>query len=108
MMRTVSGVVGNRQNGNTRGDPIRAAVWVIVGTGIGLATLLLALASLFSGRLDDVNLRLNDVNSHLNSRMDDMNGRMDDMNARMDDIQADIRELRALVIQALNETPPAD
>jgi len=93
-MATMSGRDEGRKNGNGRGDPNRATLWAIVGTGVGLATLLLALASLFNARIDDVNFSLN--------------ARMDDMNARIDDLQEDIRELRALLIQALNESPPAD
>ena len=43
------------------------------------------------------NARFDDVNA----RFDDVNARFDDANARFDDVQADIRELRALVIDAL-------
>ena len=87
------------------GDPNRAIFWAVIGTGVGLATLLLALASLFNGRIDDVNSRIDDVNASLNARIDDVNF---GLNARIDDLQDDIRELRGLVIQALNESPSAD
>ncbi len=50
-MASVSGRDEVRKNGNGRGDPNRATLWAIVGTGVGLATLLLALASLFNARL---------------------------------------------------------
>ena len=58
------------------------------------------------------NARINDVNTQLNTRIDDMGTRIDDMgaqlNARIDDVQEDIRELRALVIDALKHGDPAD
>ena len=41
------------------------------------------------------NARFNDVNSRFDSRFDDVN-------RRIDDVQADIRELRSLVIEAIN------
>ena len=47
------------------------------------------------------NARIDDVNTQLNTRIDDVN-------ARIDDVQADIRELRALVIDALKRSTPAD
>ena len=47
-----------------------------------------------------------------NARFDDVNRRIDDVNARFearfDDVQADIRELRALVIDAIKNGDPAD
>ncbi len=112
-MADMSGRDEVRKNGNERGDPNRATnratLWAIVGTGVGLATLLLALASLFNARIDDVNSSLNaridDLNSNLNARIDDVNA---NLNTRIDDLQEDIRELRALLIQALNESPPAN
>ena len=122
-MATMSGPDDGRKNGNGKGNPSRATFWAIIGTGVGLATLLLALASLFNGRIDDVNSSLNarmddlnsglnsridDMNFSLNARIDDMNGRIDDVNTRIDGLQEDIRELRALLLQALNETSPAD
>lgn len=36
------------------------------------------------------------------------NVRIDDVNAGIDDVQADLRELRALVIDALRHDGPAD
>ena len=50
------------------------------------------------------NARFDDVNA----RFDDVNARFDDANARFDDVQADIRELRALVIDALKRRESAD
>ena len=61
----------------------RAIVRSIIGTGIGLATLLLMLIGL----------------------MVQQNAAM---NARIDDVQADIRELRALVIDAIKRDDPAN
>ena len=47
-----------------------------------------------------------------NARFDDVNRRIDDVNARFearfDDVQADIRELRALIIDAIKNDDPAD
>ena len=104
----------------------RAIVRSIIGTGIGLATLLLMLIGLMvqqnaamNARIDDVNTgmnaRIDDVNTSVNARIDDMNtsvnARIDDlrseMNRRLDDLQEDIRELRTLVIEALGRTEPA-
>ena len=50
------------------------------------------------------NARFNDVNA----RFSDVNARFDDVNVRFDDVQADIRELRALVIDALKRGESAD
>ena len=58
------------------------------------------------------NARINDVNTQLNTRIDDMGTRIDgvraQLNTRIDDVQEDIRELRALVIDALKHGDPAD
>ncbi len=69
-----------------------------------------------NARFDDVHGRIDDVNANVNARIDDVvanvNARIDDVvanvNARFDDLQEDIRELRALVIEALKRTEPAD
>jgi septal ring factor EnvC (AmiA/AmiB activator) len=102
----------------TTGDT-KAIIRSILGTGIGLATLLLMLAGLtiqqnvnVNARIDDVNARINDVNANVNARIDDVNtnvnARIDDVNARIDDLQEDIRELRALIIDAIKGPDPAD
>ena len=90
-------------NGDTK-----AIIRSIVGTGIGLATLLLMLAGLMiqqnaatNSRIDDVNARIDDVNTNVNARIDDIH-------ARIDDIQQDIRDLRALIIDAIKRPEPAD
>ena len=85
---------------DTTGDP-KAIVKSIVGTGIGLATLLLMLAGLMIQQNANVNARIDDVNANVNARIDDVN-------ARIDDLQEDIRELRALIIDAIKRTDPAD
>ena len=91
----------------TTGDT-KAIVKSIVGTGIGLATLLLMLAGLMIQQNVNVNARIDDVNANVNARIDDVNARIDDVNARIDDLQEDIRELRALIIDAIKRTDPAD
>ena len=100
----------------------RAIVRSIIGTGIGLATLLLMLIGLMvqqnaamnariddvnvgvNARIDDVNARIDDVNTSVNARIDDLRS---EMNRRLDDLQEDIRELRTLVIEALRPPEPA-
>ena len=86
----------------------KAIIRSIVGTGVGLATLLLMLAGLMiqqnanvNNRIDDVNARIDDVNANVNARIDDVN-------ARIDDLQEDIRELRALIIDAIKGADTAD
>ena len=86
----------------------RALVRSIIGTGIGVATLVLMLAGLQLQQNVSVNLRIDDLNATLNARIDDVNARIDDVNARIDDLQEDIRELRALIIDALHRADPAD
>ena len=79
----------------------RALIRTIVGTGVGLATLLLMLIGLVVQQNANVNARVDDVVANVNARFSDLN-------ARVDDLQEDIRELRALVIEALKRTEPAD
>ena len=79
----------------------KAIIKSIVGTGIGLATLLLMLAGLMIQQNANVNARIDDVNANVNARIDDVN-------ARIDDLQEDIRELRALIIDAIKGADPAD
>ena len=100
-------------------DDKRAIIRSIVGTGIGLATLLLMLAGLMiqqnanvnarfddvNTRIGDVNARIDDVNANVNAHIDDVNA---NVNARFDDLQEDIRELRALIIDAIKGDDPAD
>ena len=71
-----------------------------VGVGAIVVTLGVGTCST-NARFNDVNARFNDVNA----RFDDV---IDGVNARLDDLQADIRELRALVIEALERAESAD
>ena len=71
-----------------------------VGVGVIVVTLGVGTCST-NARFNDVNARFNDVNA----RFDDG---IDGVNARLDDLQADIRELRALVIEALQRDESAD
>ncbi len=80
-------------------------------------TILLAVAALCgtiigtscstNARIDDMNARFGDVNA----RFDDVNARFDNVNARIDDLRrellAEIRELRAIVIDAIKAATPA-
>ena len=86
-------------------DDTRTIIRSIVGTGIGLATLLLMLAGLMIQQNANVNARIDDVNANVNARIDDVNA---NVNARIDDLQEDIRELRALIIDAIKGAAPAD
>ena len=79
----------------------KAIIKRIVGTGVGLVTLLLMLAGLMIQQNSNINARIDDVNTNVNARIDDVN-------ARIDDLQEDIRELRVLIIDALKGTDPAD
>ena len=66
-------------------------------------------------RIDDTNARIDDTNARIddtNARIDDTNTRIDEMNlrfeARFDDVQDDIRELRALIVDALKRRESVD
>ena len=67
---------------------------MFVAAGAIVATLGVGTCST-NARFNDVNSRFDDVNSRFDSRFDDVN-------RRIDDVQADIRELRSLVIEAIN------
>ena len=58
-----------------------------------------------NARIGDVNARLDDANANVNARLDDANA---NVNTRLDAVQVDIRELRALIIDALKRPEPAD
>ncbi|MCY4510697.1 MAG: hypothetical protein OXG35_27615 [Acidobacteria bacterium] len=111
----------------------KALIRTIVGTGIGLGTLLLMLIGLMlqqnaavntriddlnvsvNARFGDVNARIDDVTANVNARIDDVNANMNarfddlrsDINRRFDDVQADIREIRAMLSELLKGDPPA-
>ena len=59
------------------------------------------LAGLIIQQNANVNARIDDVNANVNARIDDVN-------ARIDDLQEDIRELRALIVDAIKRSDPAD
>ena len=62
-----------------------------------------------NARIGDVNARIDDVHANVNARIDDVNARIDDVNARIDGLSEDIRELRAIVIDAVKaDAPSAD
>ena len=102
----------------------KALIRTIIGTGIGLGTLLLMLIGLMLQQNAAVNTRIDDLNVSVNARFGDVNARIDDvtanmnarfddlrsdMNRRFDDVQADIREIRALLSELLKgDTPAAD
>jgi cell division protein FtsL len=66
-----------------------AAAAIVVTLGVGTCS---------------TNARFNDVNA----RFDDVNRRIDDVNRRIDGIQADIRELRTVVVDAMQRAAPAE
>ena len=93
-------------NERTWGDRIS----FFVGVGAIVVTLGVGTCST-NARFDDVNRRFDDVNrrfDNVNTRIDDVNTRIDDINKRFDDMQADIRELRALLIDAVKRRETAD
>ena len=72
----------------------RAIVRSIVGTGIGLATLILMLMGLIVQQNATVNTRINDLGANMNTRFDDasvnVNARFDGVNARFDAMDTDV------------------
>ena len=102
----------------------KALIRTIVGTGIGVATLLLMAIGLMLQQNAAVNTRIDDLNVSVNARFGDVNSRIDDvtanmnarfndlrsdMNRRFDDVQADIREIRAMLSELLKgDTSAAD
>lgn len=102
----------------------------VVGTGIAMTTVIVALVGIIAGginnRIDDVNAnvnsRIDDLNDSVNNRFNDVNSRIDDVNTsvnsrtddlntnlnrRVDDLQNEMRELRAPVIDAIKGADPA-
>ena len=116
----------------------RMIIATVVGTGIAMTTVIVAfigiIASGINNRIDDVNATVNnrigdinsrfdDLNASVNTRFDDLNAsvntrfndlntsvntRFNDVNSRIDDLQDQMRELRALVIDAIKGADPAD
>ena len=64
-----------------------------------------------NARIDDMNARIGDVNANVNARIDDLRAevamQIAGVNARIDELGEDVRELRAIVIDALQADPPA-
>ena len=71
-----------------------------------------------NARIDDLSARIDAGDASLSARIDDLNTRIDDLraevtaqiaavNARIDGLDRDIRELRALVIDAIQTAEPA-
>ncbi len=73
----------------------------IIGTGIGLATLLMVLIGLMFQQNANVNARIDDVQSTIRDLRTDVQ-------ADIQDLRADIRELREIVINAPKSFNPAD
>ena len=86
-------------------------VTMLVAAGVISTTLGIGSCST-NGHIADMNAhldsRIDNMNTQLDSRIDDVNARIDDVNARIDDVQADIRELRGLIIDAIQTGPVAD
>ena len=80
----------------------------IIGTVVAIGGLVLGQGFYLNARIDDVNVSVNARIDDMNARIDDLQARIDDMSARIDDLQADVRELRALVIDTIKRTGPAD
>jgi len=77
----------------------RTLVVSMIGTGIAGVTVVVAfMAILASG----INTRIDDLNATVNARIDDVN-------TRIGNVETDLRELRALVIEAIKaDEPPND
>ena len=71
-------------------------------------TILLSVAALcvtLVGTSCSTNARIDDLNMSLNARIDDLSASVD---ARFEAVREEIRELRALVIEAIKAAPAAD
>ncbi len=116
----------------------RMIIATVVGTGIAMTTVIVAFIGIIAGginnriddvnatvnnRIGDINSRFDDLNASVNTRFDDLNAsvntrfddlnasvnrRFDNVNSRIDDLQDQMRELRALVIDAIKGAAPAD
>ena len=74
----------------------------VIGIGSAIVMAVVGGTCSTNARFSDVNARIDDVQADVNRRFDNVNGRFDDM-------QADIREIRALLIEAIKPRPdPAD
>ncbi|MCY4635158.1 MAG: hypothetical protein OXG04_11760 [Acidobacteria bacterium] len=106
----------------------RMIIATVVGTGIAMTTVIVAFIGIIADGINDrrindinanvnsridalntsVNNRIDDLNTSVNSRFNDVNSRIDNVNSRIDDLQDQMRELRALVIDAIKGADPAD
>ena len=81
----------------------------VIGTGIAMTTVIVAFVGIIAS---GINNRIDDVNANVNNRIDDLNdsvnNRFNDVNNRIDDLQNDMREVRALLIDALKGDEPAE
>ena len=76
----------------------RTLVASMIGTGIAGITVVVAfMAILASG----ISTRIDDLNATVNARIDDVN-------TRIGNVEIDLRELRALVIEAIKADEPAN
>ena len=76
----------------------RTLVVSMIGTGIAVITVVVTfMAILASG----INTRIDDLNATVNARIDDVN-------TRIGNVETDLRELRALVIEAIKADEPAN
>ena len=77
---------------------VAALCATIVGTSCSTNARISDLNTSLNARIDDVNARIDDAVTSLNARIDSVVG---GLNARIDDLHQDVRELRAIVIDAL-------
>ncbi len=103
--------------------PVTSDTKWIIGTGIGLATLLLVLIGLMFLQNANVNARINDVQANIRDLRADIQADIQDLRADVQanirdlrtDVQADIRDLRAdtrelreIIINAPKGSDPPD
>ena len=103
--------------------PVTSDTKWIIGTGIGLGTLLLVLIGLMFQQNANINTRINDVQANIRDLRADMQTNIrdlradrqatirdlrEDVKADIQDLRADIRELREIVINAPKGSDPAD
>ena len=99
----------------------RMIIATVVGTGIAMTTVIVTFIGIIADGINDrrindinanVNSRIDALNASVNNRIDDLNAsvnsRFDNVNSRIDDLQDQMRELRALVIEAIKGADPAD
>jgi hypothetical protein len=64
-----------------------------------------------NAHISDMNARMDAVTANVNARIGDVNGRIDDLSVRIGELRSelrtDIRELRAIVIDAIKAATPA-